>query len=159
MSVASCVLLVALAHLLGVMQSETPFGTSWTIAAGFLFTTGHLATIFALATHLSSVRQGYRRLGRMLTRHARALTLETMLIVGVTMILVSMLGLVGIGSYWRGSGFAALPNTLPLVLAALLGAVGAQNVLGGFLLAIIAGHEAKFMPASEPAALLLANAA
>ncbi|TPG54763.1 hypothetical protein [Sphingomonas glacialis] len=85
----------------------------------------------------------------MLTRHARALTLETMLIAGTAMILVSLIGLLGIGTYWHSSGFAALPNTLPLVLAALIGAVGAQNVLGGFLLAIIAGHEAKFMRAEQ----------
>ncbi|MEG3163830.1 glycosyltransferase family 2 protein [Sphingomonas sp. PB2P19] len=159
MGIAACVLLVALAHLLGALHGETPFGTSWTIAAGFLFTTGHLAAILALATHLSSVRQGYRRLGRVLTRHARALTLETMLAAGAAMILLSLIGLLGIGSYWRSSGFAALPNTLPLVLAALLGAVGAQNVLGGFLLAIIAGHEAKFMPAPPLAALPLVDAA
>ncbi|MGY2735418.1 hypothetical protein [Sphingomonas sp. UYP23] len=64
MALAGVVLLVALAHLLGMMHGETPFGTSWTIAAGFLFTTGHLSAILALATHLSSVRQSYRPLGR-----------------------------------------------------------------------------------------------
>jgi hypothetical protein len=146
MTAAACVLLVAVGHLLGVVGGETPFGTSWTIAAGFLFTTGHLATLLALATHLISVRRGYLRLGRVLTRYARLLTLETMLVTGAAMILISFLGLLAIGSYWGGSDFAALPNTLPLVLAALLGATGAQNVLGGFLLSITAGHEAHFMP-------------
>ena len=159
MGLASAVLLVALAFLLGVAHGEPWFGTSWTIAAGFLFTTGHLSAILALATHLHGVRQGYRGLGRTLTRHARVLTLETMLIAGAGMILVSLAGLLAVGAYWRHSHFAALPNTLPLVLSALVGAVGAQNVLGGFLLAITAGHDARFMPAASAEMLPFAEAA
>ena len=161
MAAAALVLLVALAHLLGIAPGHGPFGTSWTIAAGFLFTTGHLAIVMALATHLHGHQRGYRELRPVLRRHSRRLTLETMLVVGAALIVVSLAGFAAIGLYWSRGAFAALPNTLPLVIAALAGAVGAQTFFGGFLLAIIAGHEAQFMPRSQADAptLHLADAA
>jgi hypothetical protein len=45
---------------------------------------------------------------------------------------------------WLHNGFAALPSTLPVVMATTTGAVGLQTVFGGFLLAIIGGHAADF---------------
>ena len=47
------------------------------------------------------------------------------------------------------AGSLPLPSVLPLVLAGSLGAVGVQTALGGFLLAIIAGHDAAFVPGEE----------
>jgi hypothetical protein len=47
---------------------------------------------------------------------------------------------------WGKGGFVALDTQLPLVLFATAGAVGLQNVLGGFLLAIIAGNDNRFAP-------------
>ena len=41
---------------------------------------------------------------------------------------------------WSADSFGPLPSVLPVVLAAVSGAVGLQNVFGGFVLAIIGGH-------------------
>jgi glycosyltransferase involved in cell wall biosynthesis len=150
MGLASAILTVALCFWLGIIQGETPFGTSWTIASGFLFTTGHLALIMAFATHFHGVRMGYRRLRPAFARHADKLTLETMLIAGGLLIAASLAGFGVIGAYWSASGFPALPTTLPLVLAAVAGTTGAQTVFGGFLLSIIAGHDARLTPATIP---------
>lgn len=146
MGAAGLVMLVALLHLLGIASGLGPFGASWTIAAGFLFTTGHLALVMALGSHFHGVRSGYRHLRPSLARHSRLLTLETMLIAGTALIAAAVAGFVLIAIYWSNSGFKALPNTLPLVLASVLGATGAQTIFGGFLLSIIAGHRADFAP-------------
>ncbi|MBC7634727.1 MAG: glycosyltransferase family 2 protein [Acetobacteraceae bacterium] len=144
MGAASIVLLTALAHLLGALDGSGPFGTSWTIIAGFLFTVGHFAGVMALATHFQGVREGFRSLRPILRRHAGLLTLESMLISGLALIILSLCALAAIGIYWSQSSYSALPNTLPLVLAAVTGAVGLQMMLGGVVLAIIAGNTADF---------------
>lgn len=141
---ASLVLLIALLHLIGVFSGDGPFGTSWTIIAGFLFTGGHFTAILALATHFYGVRQGYRCLRPTLLRHADVLTLETLLIVGLGLVIVSLASMLAITYHWSQAGYSALPNILPLVLAAVMGATGLQTIFGGFLLAIIAGHVAEF---------------
>jgi hypothetical protein len=151
MGLATIILFVASLHLLGIAPGLGPFGASWTIAAGFLFATGHFAAMTALATHFHGVRSGYRQLRPMVQRFARILTLETLLIAGCGMVFAALIGFVLIAIYWSNSGFRALPNTLPLVLASVLGATGAQTIFGGFLLAIIAGHRADF--ASEESGL------
>lgn len=146
---ASLIFLVGLLHLLGLREGLGPFGASWSVAAGFLFTVGHFAAIMAVATHFHGVRSGYRHLRPVLQRNAGWLTLETMLILGGAMIAVSLAGFAGIGIYWSSKGFVALPNILPLVLTAVIGATGAQTVFGGFLLAILGGNAADFLRARE----------
>ena len=47
---------------------------------------------------------------------------------------------------WVASGFAAPPTVLPVTLAAAAGVLGLQTVMGGFLVAIIGGHETKYIP-------------
>ena len=141
------ILLVAALHLAGLLPGAGIFGASWQVAAGFLITGGHFALLTATATHLHGVRGGYRLLRPTLRRHAGLLTLETMLIAGLGMIALSLTAFGGIGLWWQGNDFAALPSILPMVAAAVLGATGMQTVFGGFLLAIIAGHEARFVPA------------
>lgn len=141
---SSLVLFVALLHLVGILPGIGRFGASWTIIAGFLFTCGHFAAIMALATHFFGVRQGYRELRPILRRHAGLLTLETLLIAGVVLIVASFASMTAITYGWAQDGYAALPNILPLVLAAVMGATGLQTIFGGFLLAITAGHVADF---------------
>jgi glycosyl transferase family 2 len=148
MAIATAVFVVGLLHLLGIVPQPIPFGSSWTIAAGFMFTTGHLALLMACATHLHGVRNNYRHLRPLLRRFEPLLRLEPLLIAGSAMIGASLAGFAAIGLYWSNSSFAALPNILPLVLCAVLGATGAQTVFGGFLLAIIAGNNATFV--TEP---------
>ncbi|MEY2944085.1 MAG: hypothetical protein RLY97_2099 [Pseudomonadota bacterium] len=140
---ATLIFVVALCAQFGLI-ADTPFGTSWTIIAGFLMTVGHLAGILALATHFYGVRQGYRQLRPMLARISTWLRLENALIIGVGLMGISAGALAAIALRWSAGGFTALPTTLPLILAAATGAMGMQTILGGFMLAIIAGHDAKF---------------
>jgi hypothetical protein len=133
-------------HETGVLPGVDSFGTGWTILAGFLLTVGHFAAIMAVATHFHGVRSGYRTLRPALERWSRVLTLETALMAGVALILISLVGLLAIALRWRSGGFAALPSVLPLVVSLAIGAVGVQTALGGFLLSIIAGHDAAFVP-------------
>jgi hypothetical protein len=139
------VLAIALLHALGVLAGTGPFGASWTIVAGFLVTCGHFAAIMALAMHLHGVREGYRLLRPSIRRIAPLLTLETMLTVGLVLIAVSLVSFGVIGVRWSADNFASLPSVLPLVLAAVAGAVGLQTMLGGFAMAIIGGHAPQFV--------------
>ncbi|MCU0736314.1 MAG: hypothetical protein MUF20_12510, partial [Methylotetracoccus sp.] len=136
---------VALLEMLGAFPNSAPFGQSWTIVAAFLFTAGHFAAIMALATHFYGVRQGYRSLRPILQRLSGFLTLELALIVGGALILLSITGFAGIALWWSKLGFAALPSTVPLLLAAATGVVGLQTALGGVLIAVIGGHDTRFV--------------
>lgn len=138
------ILLVAALHALGVFSGETRFGTSWSILASFMLTTGHFAAIMALSTHLYGVRSGYRSMRPFISRASRLMTLEVALIGGGTMILASIAALVGVAFWWGANDFAALPTTLPLLGGILLGVIGLQTALGGLLTAVIAGHQPSF---------------
>ena len=72
--------------------------------------------------------------------------LETALLVGIGLVLASLTGLAFVTYLWGQAGFVALSSPLPLILSATLGAIGLQTILGGFLLAIIGGNEATFIP-------------
>jgi hypothetical protein len=146
MASALLILAVAALYAVGAVQGTSPFGTSWTFVAGYLFTLGHFSLLMALATHYYGVRRGYRHLNQWLGRLSHTLTLENALLLGVGMIVASLIGFAAIGIDWSSHGFVALPSILPLTLAAILGTVGVQTVLGGFLLAIIADHSARFAP-------------
>ena len=143
MGVALFIFVVAGLHALGVMQGETFFGTSWTVLAGFLFTLGHFAGLMAVATHFYGVHTGYRSLRSGIARWSRWLTLENALMAGTLMILCSLVGLAFVGAQWSSGGYLALPSILPMTLALVLGTVGVQTALGGFLVSIIAGHDAR----------------
>lgn len=146
MAIAALILGTTGLYALGILHGVSFFGTSWTIVAGYLFTVGHICLIMAVATHFYGVRRGYRRLHPRLARLTYALTLENALLSGVAMSITSLIALAAITVRWSSHGFAALPSILPLTLAAVLGAVGIQTALGGFLLAIIADHNTRFTP-------------
>lgn len=133
-------------YSVGLLGGTPPFGAGWAIIAGFLLTCGHLSAIMAMATHFHGVRAGYRTLRPVLQRFGHWLTLESALISGGILILGSFLLIGGIGIYWTSHGLVALPSTLPLVCAVVMGAIGMQTILGGFLMAIMAGHEANLAP-------------
>lgn len=143
---AAVIFATGLLHYLGIIAGPSMFGVSWSVVAGFLATCGHLSFIMALATHFHGVSRGYRLMRPLLRRHASLLTLETMLLSGLGLVTLGGAGLVGVTIGWSQSGFAALDNPLPLILSATVGAIGLQNVLGGFLLAIIAGNDSQFVP-------------
>lgn len=144
MALALTLLGIASLHTLGIAHGSGAFGANWTIVAGFLLTVGHFAAIMAVTTHFHGVKLGYRKLRPMLERLSPVLTLEHALISGAALMLASATSFAVIGWNWAVSGFVAPPSVLPATLAAAVGALGLQNALGGFLLAIIAGHEARF---------------
>jgi glycosyltransferase involved in cell wall biosynthesis len=146
LAMASIIFGVGLAHYVGLLGGTSTFGVSWSVVAGFLATCGHLSLIMAVATHLFGVNRGFRLLRPFLRKRAEWLTLETMLISGLGAILASVAALTLIAIGWGQSGFVALENPLLLILATAIGAMGVQNVLGGFMLAIIAGNESQFAP-------------
>jgi len=143
------ILLNAALHASGLLAGEERFGESWTIAATFMLTTGHFAAVMALATHLFGVSAGFRPLRPVLRRLQHVLTLETALLVGGAMMLLSLVSLMGIGVWWGVNDFAALPTTLPLLLALALGVTGLQTALGGLLLSVLAGHRSSFAAHKE----------
>ncbi|MDH7974882.1 glycosyltransferase family 2 protein [Sphingomonas sp. AR_OL41] len=147
MGVAATILLVAMLHYLGVLPGAGPFGASWAIVAGFLFTAGHFAALMAVVAHVVGVHQGYRMLRPSLGRLGKWLKLETMLVVGLGLAAASVAMLGAIGWHWRADDFAAPASVLPLVIAAITGAVGLQTMLGGFVIAIVGGHAADFLSA------------
>ena len=127
----------------GLLSGSGPFGDSWVIVGGFMASFAHLALIMAVATHLHGVNQGYRRLRPALERLQAFLTLEVVLLTGGGLIFLSGVGFALTGWFWAQGGFVAMGSVLPVTLSALLGTIGAQTVLGGFLLSIIAGHKAR----------------
>jgi hypothetical protein len=141
---ASMIMLVAGLHDAGILSGPSHFGTSWTIVAGFLFTTGHFAALMAVTAHLHGVREGYRPMRPALRWLARFMTLESMLGVSGLLIVAGfvLFGVVGYG--WSAGGFVALRSVLPLVCAATLCTTGLQTAFGAFVLAIIGGHKADF---------------
>lgn len=149
MALGTAILAISAMHLAGIIGGPALFGDSWAIMAGFLITTGHIAALMLIATHLYGVRQGFRKLSPALGRLGRFLTLEHALIGGALMLAVSTLGLAAVGWWWSRIGFAALPTTVPLVIAATIGVTGVQTALGGFLLAVISGNDARFIEARD----------
>lgn len=144
------ILLLAGLHFFGLSPIEN-FGTSWTIFAGALVGVGHTAALLAAATHLYGVRQAYRVPSPLARRVDRAITLETMLVAGAAAVVAGVALLTAVAVYWSATGFDQLANIFPVVAGTALVVLGSQNILGGFLLAIIGGNEAAFfqdMPAA-----------
>jgi peptidoglycan/LPS O-acetylase OafA/YrhL len=58
---------------------------------------------------------------------------------------VGLAVLVGLVAAWSARDFGPADSVLLPVLGTLLVTLGMQNVLGGFLLAIVSGNEARFL--------------
>jgi glycosyltransferase involved in cell wall biosynthesis len=126
-------------------------GDYWTIIGSASVTIGHLALLLTLAAQVYALRAGYRQPGRISRVIARFVTLEHVLVYGLGSIAagVGVLGLVYVQWVKRDYG-AAESIFLPMFGASLI-TVGIQNMLGAFLLAILGGHEAKFLaPRPQP---------
>ena len=95
------------------------------------------------------MRAGYRLPNPFTRKLTRLLSLESMLIAGGLLIACG-LGVLGIVlRMWQLRDFAATYSVVPAVVGTLCVTLGFQNVLGGFLLAIVGGNEARFMTTSE----------
>jgi glycosyltransferase involved in cell wall biosynthesis len=136
--------IAGVATLRGV-QDTSPFGNYWIILAGSMLGLGHTAALLAAATHLYGRRQGYRGPSAWEARVANWISLETMLGAGSLMFMFGLAILSFVVGYWSKHHYSAIGNVLPAVVGTTLVVVGAQNALGGFLLAIISGNEAKFL--------------
>jgi hypothetical protein len=139
------ILLVAILRALG-LTGPTPFGESWIVVGVLLANVGHMAGLMALASHLYGVRAGYRLPNQWLASVRRIVTLESCLVAGLALMAVSGAAMTAIAVHWGAGSFAALPSILPVALAGLSGAFGLQTLFGGFLLAVIGGNEATFVP-------------
>jgi hypothetical protein len=98
------------------------------------------------------VQQGYRNPGRNTSALAPWLSLEAMLISGVLLLFTGIAVLGGITLYWSTRGFITIQNVFPVVAGTCLMMIGVQNMLGGFLLAIVCGNDADLLkrrPVSE----------
>jgi glycosyltransferase involved in cell wall biosynthesis len=130
---------------LQVAASASPFGNYWVVLAGGMLSVAHLSFLLAIAGDIYGVREGYRRPGGWVDDVAGWMTLERMLIAGALCLLAGLAILGSVLAYWSAHKFEPILNVLPAVLGTTLVVIGAQNALGGFLLAILGGNEAKFL--------------
>jgi hypothetical protein len=130
----------------------TTFGNYWAILAGSSLTLSHMGIVLALAGQIYGIREHYRKAPRFLQAMAPWLTLEMMMLAGFAVIGIGLTVLIAVVTYWSAHDLAAIPNVLPAVIGTCAVAIGTQNILGGFLLAIVSGNEAEFMQA-RPAPL------
>ncbi len=122
----------------------TPFGNYWVILAGAMLGLGHIGGLLAAAIHLYGRRQGYRDPPALELKIGSWLSLEAMLLVGGIAFLMGLVVLMVILGYWSEHRYLAINNMLPPVIGTTLIVIGAQNVLGGFLLAVATGNDATF---------------
>ena len=125
-------------------NSLPQIGAYWTLLGSTLVALGHLGLLMALAGHLYSIRAGYRQPSRITRIAARFASLETMLIAGLALLALGAGILVAVAYGWANRHFQPAPSLLPPAIGTLAITLGMQNALGGFLMAIIGGHEARF---------------
>ena len=119
-------------------------GQYWTLLGSTLMALGHLALLMALAGHLYGIRSGYRQPTWITRLATRFMTLETMLVSGLALIGVGGALLVWVALGWAVRDFQAARTIFPPMVGTLAVTLGMQTVFGGFLMAIIAGHNARF---------------
>jgi hypothetical protein len=130
----------------------TRFGNYWAILAGSTLTLSHIGLVLALAGQIYGIREHYRIAPNFLRSVAPWLTLEVMLIGGLGLMAAGLAVLIGVVVYWSAHSLEPIANVLPAVIGTCAIAIGMQNVLGGFLLAIVSGNDAEFLracPSSE----------
>jgi glycosyltransferase involved in cell wall biosynthesis len=141
----------------------SPIGNYWVILAGALFGLSHTSLLLSASIHFYGRGRGYRLASQWELKLAKWMSLEAMLTGGVIAFSVGVTVLACVLVYWSRHDFAAIANVLPAVLGTTLMVIGAQNALGGFLLAVINGNEAEYLreknQAKPPAQPVAATAA
>jgi hypothetical protein len=143
------ILVFAALHAVAGAGLLNPIGNNWTVLAGALLGLAHIGAVLATASSIYGVREGYRRPSAKAGRFVRWITLETMLLAGMGSMLAGFAILFGVAAYWSALNFHPIESVLPPVIGTTLLVVGAQNVLGGFLLAILNGNKAEFLMDAE----------
>jgi hypothetical protein len=100
----------------------------------------------SVASHLYGVRAGYRLPKNWPSGTRHLLTLESCVVGGLGLIATSVASMVAVAAYWGAGSFTALPSILPVAVAGVTGSIGLQTLFGGFLLAVIGGNDASFVP-------------
>ena len=144
-AIGSLILAVSGVHFLMAPRVVFYFGNYWDVLAGSLVGLGHIALVLALASYLHGVRAGYRRPTAWYARLSRWVTLESMILIGLALAIAGLAELAWVLEEWSAGRLTRLDPVVPAVLGTLMMTLGAQNVLGGFLLAIVGGNEARFM--------------
>jgi len=144
----STILGIATGHAVFEPGVEISIGDYWVVLASALVGLGHIAAILAAASHMLGVRAGYRRPKAWILGLSQWITLETMIFAGLLSIALGFSDLVWVVVQWSARDFTRAHSVLPAVLGTLLVTLGAQNILGGFLLSIIGGNDARFLDAS-----------
>jgi hypothetical protein len=121
------------------------------ILAAAIVGLSHIAAVLGVATHMHGVREGYRPANALTAKLAGWVTLESMVTSGVASVVLG-LGILAVVLFsWEARHFERAHNIFPAALGVLFITLGAQNFLGGFMLAIIGGHQAKFLALEETA--------
>ena len=128
----------------GVWESSA-FGNYWVVLAGAMLGLAHISGLLGASTYLYGLRQGYRQRPVQIDRLSRWVSLETMLVSGAGLFVLGAAVLLAIAGYWSNHQFERIQSVLPAVIGTTLTVIGAQNVLGGFLLAVLNGNEADFL--------------
>ena len=132
-----------LAHSPGEVVVVGPFwfGDHWMPIAMGMVTCGYLSILFAMATALVGIRNGYRRLTPTLALLYRCSRLEALLCVAVLSALLGA-GLMGdVFLAWAGHHFGALSRVRQVIAGTTACVVGVESFFGGFLLSVIAGND------------------
>jgi hypothetical protein len=127
--------------------SAPAIGDYWTVLGGGLLTIGQLALLMTCAGHLFALRNGYRLGGARSRFAARYANLETLLAGGGAAFLAGAAILVAVAWEWIARDFRPATSIFFPVIGTALVIIGLQTVMAGFLMAIISGNEAEFLPA------------
>lgn len=135
------------AHM--VSLGPVKIGDHWAIVGGAMASIGHLAALMGVTSTLYGIREGYRKVSP--SRYAiwRATRLEAMLVVGLFAALAGAALVASVVLQWKAADFGALHRIRELVAGSTLITIGTQHALGGFLLSVIAGNDAKVDEAVE----------
>ncbi|HEX3917949.1 MAG TPA: glycosyltransferase [Caulobacteraceae bacterium] len=141
----AAILAIAGWHFFFLPSAPVFFGDYWVVLAAAMVGLSHNAAILSAATHIHGAREGYRRPNPWTARLSGWVTLETMIVAGLAAFAAGFAILTVVLLAWQARHFGRATSIYPAVVGTLMITLGAQNILGGFLLAIINGNQAKFL--------------
>jgi glycosyltransferase involved in cell wall biosynthesis len=136
----------------------SPIGNYWVIFAGALLGLSHTSLLLSASIHFYGRGRGYRLSSYWELKLAKWMSLEAMLIGGAVAFSAGIAVLACVLVYWSRHHFTAIANVLPAVVGTTLTVIGAQNALGGFLLAVISGNETEYVRQKSKEAEYLSQA-